>query len=414
MEQQALMLKGYRVLDFTHFVAGPTCTRILAELGADVIKVERSLEGDHVRTMGLMSKDGMSTYYFQHNHSKRSLALDLHKPAAKELLLRMIPKIDVVVENFAPGVIADMGFGYDALRKINPKIVMCSVSAAGQTGPLRDRPGYDFIGAAFAGVSGLLGEPDRPPIVPTMAIGDVSTGVAAAMAVGFALLNAERTGKGQYLDASLTDTYFHMHELAVPVKSIRGDKFNLKRNGSQHPVGSPSGIFECPGGYIMLLVQPHEFSRLANAMGWPELATDERFTTNSRRVRNNAALKEIIEKWFATFRDRDSIIAELDKFRVPCGPVYSLEEAMAHPHLRGRKTVRRVSDPGFGEFDIPGFPVKFSDWPDRTGLKASRLGEDNDAILREMLSLSDMELRELYNNDVLLRARPAEESVKAS
>ena len=412
--QQALMLKGYRVLDFTHFVAGPTCTRILGELGADVIKVERSLEGDHVRTMGLMSKDGMSTYYFQHNHSKRSLALDLHKPAAKELLLRMIPKIDVVVENFAPGVIADMGFGYDALSKINPKIVMCSVSAAGQTGPLRDRPGYDFIGAAFAGVSGLLGEPDRPPIVPTMAIGDVSTGVAAAMAVGFALLNAERTGKGQYLDASLTDTYFHMHELTVPVKSIRGDKFDFKRNGSQHPVGSPSGVFECPGGYIMLLVQPHEFSRLANAMGRPELATDERFTTNGRRVRNNAALKEIIETWFKTFPDRDSIVAHLDKFRVPCGPLHSLEEAMAHPHLRERKTVRRVNDPGFGEFDIPGFPVKFSDYPDRVDLKASRLGEDNEAILREMLALSEAEIAELYKNEVLLKRAPAAEPLKNS
>jgi CoA:oxalate CoA-transferase len=407
MEQQALMLTGYRVLDFSHFVAGPTCTRILAELGADVIKVERSHEGDHVRAMGLMAKDGMSTYYFQHSHSKRSLALDLHQPRAKELLLRMIPKIDVVVENFAPGVIADMGFGYQALSKINPKLVMCSVSAAGQTGPLSNRPGYDFIGAAFAGVTGLLGEADRPPIVPTMAIGDVSTGVAAAMAVGFALLNATRTGKGQYLDASLTDTYFHMHELCVPVKSIRKEKFEPTRNGSQHPTGSPAGVYKCPGGYIMLLVQQHEFARMAKAMGRPELATDERFKTNGRRVRNNAVLKEMIENWFATFPDRDSAVAELDKFRVPCGPVFSLEEAMEHPHLRQRKTVRRVSDPAFGEFDIPGFPVKFSDWPDRTDLKASRLGEDNEAVLREMLGLSDAELTALYNEKILLKG-PAE------
>jgi CoA:oxalate CoA-transferase len=413
MGQQALMLKGYRVLDFTHFVAGPTCTRIMAELGADVIKIERSLEGDHVRTMGLMSKDGMSTYYFQHSHSKRSLALDLHKPRARELLLEMIPKIDVVVENFAPGVIADMGFGYDALSKINPRIVMCSVSTAGQTGPLRNRPGYDFIGAAFAGVTGLLGEPDRPPIVPTMAIGDVSTGVAAAMAIGYALLNAARTGRGQYLDASLIDTYFHMHELCVPVVSIRKEKFTPRRNGSQHPTGSPAGVFKCPGGYIMLLVQQHEFSRLARAMGRPELAEDERFKTNGRRVRNNEALKQMIEGWFATFPDRDSIIAELDKFRVPCGPVLTLEEAMAHPHLRERKTVRRVSDLALGEFDVPGFPVKFSDWPDRTDLKASRIGEDNDAVLRELIGISDDQLRDLYANQILLKAKPAEAATPA-
>src|SRR5215469_4618823 len=374
MEQQAPMLKGYRVLDFTHFVAGPTCTRILGELGADVIKIERSVEGDHVRSMGLGSDDGMRTYYFQHSHSKRSLALNLHKPEAKEIILRMIPKIDVVVENFAPGTISGLGFGYEVLSAINPKIVMCSCSTTGQTGPLSKRPGYDFIGASFAGVTGLLGEADRPPIIPTMAIGDVSTGVAAAMAVGFALLNATRTGKGQYLDASLLDTYFHMHELAVPVVSIRKEKFKPQRGGSQHPTGSPAGVYECPGGYIMLLVQQHEFSRLAKAMGQPELATDDRFKSNGRRVRNNAELKEIIEKWFATFPDRDSVVAELDKFRVPCGPVLSLEEAMAHPHLRERKTVRRVSDPAFEQFDIPGLPVKFSDWPDRTDLKASRLG----------------------------------------
>ncbi len=412
MEQQAQMLKGYRVLDFTHFVAGPTCTRIMAELGADVIKVERSPEGDHVRGMGLTAKDGMSTYYFQHNHSKRSLGIDLRKPGAKEIILKMIPKIDVVVENFAPGVIADMGFGYDVLSKINPKIVMCSISAAGQTGPLRDRPGYDFIGASFAGVAGLLGEADRPPIIPTMAIGDVSTGVAAAMAVGYALLNAERTGKGQYLDASLTDTYFHMHEMAVPVVSIRKEKFSPHRNGSQHPYGSPSGVFKCPGGYIMLLVQDHEFIRLAKAMGKPELATDERFKHNGRRVRNNEALKQMIEDWFATFPDRDSVIAELDKFRVPCGPIHSLEEAMAHPHLRERKTIRRVSDPSFGEFDIPGFPVKFSAYPDRTDLKASRVGEDNEAVLREMIGLSEAEIEKLYGQEILLKGPRAEESAR--
>jgi CoA:oxalate CoA-transferase len=364
--------------------------------------------------MGLMAKDGMSTYYFQHSHSKRSLALDLHKLEARELLLKMIPKIDVAVENFAPGVIADMGFGYEALKKINPKIVMCSISAAGQTGPLRNRPGYDFIGASFAGVTGLLGEPDRPPIAPTMAIGDVSTGVAAAMAVGYALLNAERTGQGQYLDASLVDTYFHMHELAVPVVSIRKEKFSPKRNGSQHPTGSPTGVFTCPGGFIMLIVQQHEFSRLAKAMGKPELAQDERFKTNGRRVKNNEALKQIIESWFATFPDRDSIVTELDKFRVPCGPVFSLEEAMAHPHLRERKTVRKVSDPAFGEFDIPGLPVKFSAWPDRTDLKASRVGEDNDAVLREMIGISDAELNKLYASGVLLKARPEESAAQES
>src|SRR5580704_956891 len=158
-QPQPQMLEGFHVLDFTHYVAGPTCTRILGELGADVIKVERSLDGDHVRQLGIV-KDGMSSYYFQHNHCKRSLAVDLRKPRGKQLLLAMVPKIDVVVENFAPGVIADMGFGYEALAKINPRLVMCSISAAGQSGPLSRRPGYDYIGSALAGVTDQLGGRD--------------------------------------------------------------------------------------------------------------------------------------------------------------------------------------------------------------------------------------------------------------
>lgn len=413
MDKQPQMLEGFRVLDFTHYVAGPTCTRILGELGADVIKVERSLEGDHVRALGIV-KDGMSSYYFQHNHGKRSLALDLRKPRAKELLLAMVPKIDVVVENFAPGVIADMGFGYQALAAINPRLVMCSISAAGQSGPLSRRPGYDFIGSSLAGVTELLGEPDRAPIVPTMAIGDVSTGVSAAMAVGFALLSRERTGKGQYIDASLMDTYFHMHELLVPVLSLRPGRYHPTRAGSLHPAGQPCGVYKANGGYVMLIVQQHEFPRLARAMGMPELVSDERFSTNGRRVKNKEALREIIERWLGGFADRDSAIAILDRERVPCAPVLKLEEAMEHPHLRERKTIRRVRDPELGEFDIPGMPVKFSDWSGRPEITAVHLGESNDAVMREMLGLTDAEIAALYAEGVLLRAGHADKDKGAA
>jgi CoA:oxalate CoA-transferase len=278
---------------------------------------------------------------------------------------------------------------------------------------LSNRPGYDFIGAAFAGVTDLLGEADRPPIVPTMAIGDVSTGVAAAMAVGYALLSAERSGTGQYLDASLLDTYFHMHELAVPVISQRRGTWSPRRNGSQHPSGSPTGVYQANGGFIMLLVQQHEFHRLATAMGMPELATDPRFSSNGRRVRNNAALKELIEKWLASFPDRDCAVAALDAHRVPCGPVLTLEEAVDHPHLRERKTVRQVSDPRLGEFDLPSMPVKFSDWPVRTDLKASLVGQDNEAVLHDLLGLSDAQIAELYAAQVLIKA-PTKEPAAAS
>lgn len=397
------MLEGYRVLDFTHFVAGPTCTRILGEMGADVIKVERSPEGDRVRVLGIV-RDGMSTYYVQHNHSKRSLAIDLRQPRGRDLLLSMIPKIDVVVENFAPGVIAKMGFGYEALSKINPRIVMCSVSVAGQTGPLSYKPGYDYLGASYAGVIDQLGEPDRTPITPPMAIGDISTGVAAAMAVGFALLDRERTGEGQYLDASLLDTYFHMHELSVPVVSLRPGRWSPKRNGALHPTGAPTGVYRSKEGYVFLVVQQHEIGRLWRAMKRPDLAEDPRFKTNRDRVKNQEALREIIERWLQSLPDRDSALHELDAQRVPCAPVLKLEESMAQPHLRERKTVRRIKHDALGEFDLPGMPVKFSRWPDRTDLKASRVGADNAAILSEVLGMTVAEIEELYREQVLLAA----------
>jgi len=403
------MLEGYRVLDFTHFVAGPTCTRILGEMGADVIKVERSPEGDRVRVLGIV-RDGMSSYYVQHNHSKRSLAVDLRNAKGRDLLLSMIPKIDVVVENFAPGVIAKMGFGYEALSKINPRIVMCSVSVAGQTGPLSYKPGYDYLGASYAGVIDQLGEPDHTPITPPLAIGDISTGVAAAMAVGFALLNRERTGEGQYLDASLLDTYFHMHELSVPVVSLRPGRWSPKRNGSLHPTGAPTGVYRSKQGYVFLVVQQHEIGRLWRAMKRPNLAEDPRFKTNRDRVKNQEALREIIEQWMQSLPDRDSALRELDAQRVPCAPVLKLEESMAQPHLRERNTVRRIKNEALGEFDLPGMPVKFSRWPDRTDVKASRLGADNAAILSEVLGMTAAEIEELYREQVLLSAPPVSQA----
>jgi CoA:oxalate CoA-transferase len=400
------MLEGYRVLDFTHFVAGPTCARILAEMGAEVIKVERGTAGEHVRQFGIVA-DGMSTYFFQHNHSKLGIALDLRKDRARELIYAMLPKIDVVVENFAPGVIAEMGFGYETLSKLNPRLVMCSISAAGQTGPLSRIPGYDYIGQAYAGITDLIGEPDRPPVVPAMAIGDVTTGVTAAMAVGFALLHRERTGEGQFIDASLLDNYFHMHEISVPVVSLRPGRYKPKRTGALHPNMSPCGVFRAGEGNIFLIVQQHEMPRLWRAMGNPEVRNDPRFATNRDRMRNNAAIREIIQEWLDTFPDRDAALRALEAERVPCAPVLKLEEAMAHPHLRERGTVRPAYDPALGNFMLPGMPVRFSSWPSRENLRAPRVGEDNARVMKELLGLDDEEIARLHDEGVLLRAEPA-------
>ncbi len=409
MQTRTPMLTGYRVLDITQFVAGPTCTRIMAELGAEVIKVEFAPSGDRGRASGDKSRDprfrnaSQSTYYFQHNHSKKSLAIDLKQARGRDLIKALVAKSDVVVENFAPGVMKRMGLAYDDLRVINPRLIMCSISLAGQTGPLSQKPGFDYMGAAYAGIAGLAGEPDHPAQLAT-AIGDSSTGLTAAMAIGFALLHRERTGEGQYIDCSLLDTYFQMHEVNVPKAAVRGPSFAPKRAGSLHPDGGPTGMFHYKDEeFIAIMVMPYQWKQMVATMNMPALADDPRFASPRARRDNNEALKAVIEDWLQTFPSRDAAIAALEAGRIPCAPVLTLHEAIAHPHLRERGTVRRVKDPLIGEFDIPGMPVKFSQWPGRDLLRAALLGEHNEQVLRDLLSIPASEIAALYADKVLVR-----------
>lgn len=404
------MLTGYRVLDISQFVAGPTCTRILAELGAEVIKLELAPFGDRGRFSGDKSRDpalkksSQSTYYFQHNHSKKSFAVDIKQDRGRELVYALIPEIDVVVENFAPGVMERAQLGYNKLSALNPRLIMCSVSLAGQSGPLRDKPGFDYMGAAYAGITHAIGEADRGPAQLPIAIGDSATGVTAAMAVGFALLHRERTGEGQYIDCSLLDTYFNMHEVNVPKCSLRGKQFQPRRMGSLHPDGGPTGIFRCRNDeFISIMVMPYQWPQMIKAMNMPELAEDIRFRDPRSRRDNNKALQAIIENWLAQFGSREQAIAALEAERVPCAPVLTLHETIAHPHLRERGTVRRVADREIGEFDIPGLVAKFSRWVPRADVKADRLGEHNEEILRDMLKLGDAEIRQLYLDKTIVR-----------
>jgi crotonobetainyl-CoA:carnitine CoA-transferase CaiB-like acyl-CoA transferase len=403
------MLKGYRVLDITQFVAGPTCTRIMAELGAEVIKLELAPFGDRGRFAGdkarnpALGKSSQSTYYFQHNHSKKSLAIDIKQEKGRALVHALIPKIDVVVENFAPGVMARAGLGYEEFSRINPKLIMCSISLAGQTGPLSSKPGFDYMGAAYAGITSAIGEGDRGPAQLPFAIGDSATGVTAAMSVAFALLHRERTGEGQYIDCSLVDTYFNMHEVNLPKTSLRGDAFNPKRMGALHPDGGPTGVFRYRDDqFVAIMVMPYQWPQFLKALNRPELADDARFRDPRARRDNNEALKGIIENWLIGFASRDAAIAALETERVPCAPVLSLREASAHPHLRERGTVRGVRDADIGAFDIPGLAAKFSRWTPAADLRADRLGEHNDEILRNLLALSEADIRQLYADKIVV------------
>jgi CoA:oxalate CoA-transferase len=260
------------------------------------------------------------------------------------------------------------------------------------------------MGAAYAGITSVIGEADRGPAQFATAIGDHATGVTAAMSIGFALLHRERTGEGQYIECSLVDTYFNMHEVNIPKSSLRGSSFAPKRAGSLHPDGGPTGVFRYRGEeFIAIMVMPYQWNQMVKAMNMPELADDPRFNTPRARRDNNTALKHIIEGWLGGFPSCEAAVAALEAERVPCAPVLTLHEAMAHPHLRQRGTVRRVRDATIGEFDIPGLPAKFSRWAGQSEIATDRLGEHNEEVLRELLFLTDKEIAGLYADKVIVR-----------
>jgi len=406
------MLTSYRVLDLGQFVAGPTCTRVMAEMGAEVIKVELLPHGDRGRFSGLkprgegMENSSASTYFFQHNHTKKSLAIDYKSDEGRAILFRLIEKSDVLVENFAPGVMARYGLAYEELKKINSGLVMCSISLAGQAGSLSKEPGFDYIGAAYAGFTAGIGEPDRGPGQLPNALGDSVTGITAAMAVGFALLHREKTGEGQHIEATLVDSYFQTQEVNVPKIAMSGKKAVTQRSGSHHPDGGPTGNFRAGDDtYIAIMVMPYQWPQMTRALGQPELTQDPRFKSPRDRRANKEALGNIIEAWMSELGTRDAALDALRAERVPCAPVLTLDEAIAHPHLVERGTVRAVNDPLLGDFAVPGMPAKFSAYAAPSDPKAPLLGQDNDELLSGILGMDEEEITALYDAGTIRRDR---------
>ena len=400
------VLDGYKVIDFTQIVAGPTCTLMLAEMGAEVIKVEMAPAGDPSRGAQVLI-NGRSGYFVQHNRGKKGICVDLKTPQGLEIIKELIAQTDVLVENFAPGVIGRLGLGYESVKQINPKIVMCSISAFGQHGPLASEPGFDYLGAAYAGIVSMGGERDGAPMVIMTAIGDVSTGAHAMGAICAALLYRERTGRGQHLDLSLLDTYFHYHEAGVETLSLSRGAIKPTRSGSHSWYAVPAGIFKAKDRY-MIIIAPleHQFSGLCRAMNRPELAEDPRFKLNADRLINLKELVATIEGWLQSMPSDDASMAAMKEYRVPHAPILSLEEAVKHPHLRERGTVRTVHDRILGDFDVPGFALRFSEFPACLELDAPFLGEHNEEVLTNHLGYAPARVNELIEKGII-RKGPA-------
>lgn len=394
------VLDGYRVLDLTQFLAGPAATRILVEAGAEVVKVEWP-SGDPSRNFPYIGEHGRSAYYVQQNRGKKSVSLDLKSPQGVQIVRDLAKECDVLIENFAPGVMARLGLDYESIKAVNPEIVMCSISAFGQTGPLAHLPGFDNIGQAYSGVTSMIGNPDEAPSFPMVAIGDVGTGVHAACAIAFALLYREKTGKGQYLDVSLLDTYFHHHEVNVQVWSCTQGEIKPTRCGSHHYAVAPAGIFKGRDSYLFLLPLLHLWPRFCDLIGRPELAEDPRYVDNAARSANQKDLVEIIEDWLQAQESDAEAIRILEEGHIPVAPILTVEEACQHPHLIERETVRWIDDRVLGRFQAPGMPLRFSEFPEHLDLEAPFRGEHNATVLSEYLGYSQQELADLESAGVL-------------
>lgn len=397
------ILDGLRVLDFTQHLAGPTTTRLMAEMGAEIVKLELAPWGDQVRKAGYL-KGGRSAYFVQQNRGKKSLCVDVKTPAGRKLLLDLVPKFDVLVENFAPGVIGRMGLDWATVHRVNPKLIMCSISTFGQTGPLADRPGFDYIAQAYSGITSLIGERDQAPSLPMAAIGDVTTGVHALAAINAALYRRALGGPGQLLDISLIDSYFHCHELNVGMISASEGKLKPTRGGSHHPGMAPLGCFKgkAPDRYLIIIAVLHQWKEFCEAMGKPELLTDPRFKDPRERAKNRFALVAIIEDWIQSQASDEEVIRILEERRIPVAPVLSVAEAMQHPHFIERGTVRTVTEREFGTFQMPGMPLRFSEYANVADLEAPYLGEHNREVLHGLLDYDDAAITALERQQVLI------------
>lgn len=396
------LLDGLRVLDFTQYLAGPTCTRLLVELGADVFKVEYPPAGDPSRPIEPMN-GGMSSLFIQQNRGKRSICLDLRHPDARGVIRRLIPTIDVVVENFTPGVLAKHGLGYEDLAAIKPGVIMASVSGFGQEGSYSHRSCFDFIAQGMAGIMHMTGEPDGPPYFAGIGSGDVTAGVHAFAGIGYALYQRDRTGHGTHLDVSMVDALFHMQEHAVGAASMTGGGFVPNRQGRHYLPVSPAGTFKAPQGWIVIICMPNQIDGLWAAMDDSSVTDDPRFATGEDRQSNREALTDAIEAWMSRFETDNDVLIRLEEHHVPAGPVLSPADAIDHPWFIEQGSVRQVDDGTGGSFAIPGFPIRFDGMKPNADLAAPQLGEHTQELLLEA-GITASEIDDLATRGVLHRS----------
>jgi crotonobetainyl-CoA:carnitine CoA-transferase CaiB-like acyl-CoA transferase len=392
------ILSGIRVLDFTQYIAGPILGRLMADLGAEVIKLEMAPNGDLARLYPPRRAD-QGGLFISDNRGKKSVCFNLKRPEAVELIKDLVRRSDVLVENFTPGVLAKYGLGYAALQPLNPRLVMCSISGFGQTGPYAHKPSNDLISWASSGLLDQAGYPGDSPVYPGGNMGDCTGGVHGLAAINGALFARERTGKGQYIDIALMECMSHYNSLAMV-----GFDMNHEvpvRGGAHSMRVVPFGVFKARDGYIALSVLIHQWETFARLMGKPQLAADPRFDTLEHRMERKAEVITMVEEWLQSFATRDEPLALLDKAHILSAPVLDTPGVMDHPQTIARQALGEIDQPGIGKIRLPVAPFRFSAAAVAIPGRAPLLGEHNEAVLAEVAGYSPERIDALREAGVL-------------
>jgi CoA:oxalate CoA-transferase len=404
MSDQQRPLDGIRVIGLEQYMAGPYCTMLLADAGAEVIKIERPKYGDPRRSMPpFVEKDGVkkAAGYMGYNRNKKSLALDLSKPDGQAIFRDLAKTADVVVENLRPGSMKKIGLSYDHLKEANPKLIWALISGFGQLegyrGPYADRPAFDIVAEAMSGIMNLVGFEDKPPSWTIYGMADIYTGMVTSQGILQALFMRERTGQGQLVDSAMFDNMLSLNESMVTLFSTAGQ--SPQRGVPKNLF--PRGAFKTKDGFIALNVPDNRiWGRLCEAIGREDLKTDERSKGGAERATNATFLQPIIENWLVTLT-RDEAVDTLNEIGVPTGPVYEAEDIFEDPQVKARGMLMPIDDPDVGEYAFTRSPIHLSEAPELPKHAAPRLGQDTKWVLKDLLDYDDAKVAALVNSEIV-------------
>jgi crotonobetainyl-CoA:carnitine CoA-transferase CaiB-like acyl-CoA transferase len=394
-------LAGVRVLELAQIMAGPTCGLMLADMGADVIKIEKLPKGDDSRGYQDPQINGVSAPFLILNRNKRGMGLDLKNPKGADVLKRMVAKADVLTENYRRGTMEKLGVGYDVLKTVNPGLIYAVVSGYGRTGPLADKGGFDLIAQGFGGLMSITGHPGGPPAKTGNPVSDINAGILSCLGVLAALIERGKSGRGQIVDTSLMEAAMQQTYWQAAMFFATG--VSAGPGGSAHPLTAPYQAFKTANGYLNIGgANQANWERVAETLGHPEWKTDPRFENNTIRLANREVLERLIEAELI-HKTTAEWIAVFDKTGVPAGPVHTIEEALTHPQALAREMVVESVHPQAGLVKGVGFPVKFSEQPRTPAMPAPGLGQHTVQVLREF-GFRDDEITDLVSDKVVLDA----------